>query len=49
MNKGDGYVERQVSGWSRRYRDARTDDAGDYETADGLARRAPARRTSATA
>jgi aminoglycoside phosphotransferase (APT) family kinase protein len=31
MNKGDGYVGRQVSGWSRRYRDARTDDAGDYE------------------
>ncbi|MBV9832081.1 MAG: phosphotransferase family protein [Marmoricola sp.] len=32
MNKGDGYVERQVSGWSKRYRDARTEDAGDYET-----------------
>jgi aminoglycoside phosphotransferase (APT) family kinase protein len=31
MNKGDGYVERQVSGWSKRYRDARTEDAGDYE------------------
>ncbi len=31
MNKGDGYVARQVSGWSRRYRDARTEDAGDYE------------------
>jgi aminoglycoside phosphotransferase (APT) family kinase protein len=31
MNKGDGYVERQVTGWSTRYRNARTDDAGDYE------------------
>jgi aminoglycoside phosphotransferase (APT) family kinase protein len=31
MNRGDGYVERQVSGWSRRFRDARTDDVGDYE------------------
>lgn len=31
MDKGDGYVERQVQGWSRRFRDARTDDVGDYE------------------
>ena len=31
LNKGDGYVERQVSGWSTRYRNAHTDDAGDYE------------------
>jgi aminoglycoside phosphotransferase (APT) family kinase protein len=31
MNKGPGYVERQVSGWSRRFRDAHTDDVGDYE------------------
>ena len=31
MNKGDGYVARQVSGWTKRYRDARTEDAGDYE------------------
>ena len=31
MNKGPGYVERQVSGWSTRFRDARTDDVGDYE------------------
>ncbi|WP_445256206.1 phosphotransferase family protein [Nocardioides aurantiacus] len=35
MNKGDGYVERQVSGWSRRFRDARTDDVGDYEEVMG--------------
>ena len=31
MNKGDGYVERQVSGWSTRFRNARTDDAPDAE------------------
>lgn len=27
----EGYVKRQVEGWSRRYRDARTDDAPDCE------------------
>ena len=27
-----GYVARQVHGWSRRYRDARTDDVPDFET-----------------
>jgi aminoglycoside phosphotransferase (APT) family kinase protein len=32
MNKGTGYVERQISGWSRRFRDAHTEDIGDYET-----------------
>jgi aminoglycoside phosphotransferase (APT) family kinase protein len=43
MNKGDGYVERQVSGWTKRYRDARTADAGDYETVmSWLAARQPA-------
>lgn len=31
LDKGEGYVERQVSGWSRRFRDARTPDVGDYE------------------
>jgi aminoglycoside phosphotransferase (APT) family kinase protein len=31
MNKGTGYVERQISGWSRRFRDAHTEDVGDYE------------------
>lgn len=31
MNKGDGYVARQVSGWSTRFRNARTPDVGDYE------------------
>ncbi len=32
MSKGRGYVGRQVSGWSRRFRDAHTEDVGDYET-----------------
>jgi aminoglycoside phosphotransferase (APT) family kinase protein len=32
LGKGEGYVARQVAGWSTRYRNARTDDAGDYET-----------------
>lgn len=31
MDRGGGYVERQVSGWSMRYRNARTPDVGDYE------------------
>ncbi len=35
LAKGWGYVERQVSGWSTRYRDAMTDDAGDYEQVMG--------------
>lgn len=28
--KGDGYVARQVGGWTRRFADARTDDTGDW-------------------
>ena len=32
MNKGTGYVERQISGWSKRFRNAHTEDIGDYET-----------------
>lgn len=31
LNKGSGYVERQVSGWSKRYRAALTDDVPDGE------------------
>ena len=31
MDKGPGYVARQVEGWNLRYRDARTDDALDGE------------------
>ena len=32
FGKAEGYVRRQVEGWSRRYRNARTDDAPDCET-----------------
>ncbi len=31
FGKPQGYVERQISGWSRRYRDARTPDAPTFE------------------
>jgi aminoglycoside phosphotransferase (APT) family kinase protein len=31
LGKGRGYVSRQVSGWSDRFRKARTDNVGDYE------------------
>ncbi len=32
LGKGDGYVQRQISGWSERYRKARTDGAVDFES-----------------
>jgi len=31
LGKGRGYVSRQVTGWSDRYRRARTDNVGDFE------------------
>lgn len=31
LGKGDGYVERQVKGWSGRYRKARTPNVGSFE------------------
>lgn len=31
LGKGEGYVARQVEGWTKRYRAARTDDVGDFE------------------
>jgi len=31
FGKPKGYVKRQVAGWSKRYRNARTDDAPDFE------------------
>lgn len=31
LGKGQGYVGRQVGGWSERYRNARTPDVGDFE------------------
>lgn len=30
LGKGDGYVRRQIEGWSERYIKAKTDDAGDF-------------------
>lgn len=30
LGKGEGYIARQVSGWSERYRNARTDDVKDF-------------------
>lgn len=32
LGKGEGYVTRQISGWSERYRNARTPDVGDFES-----------------
>lgn len=31
LGRGDGYASRQVVGWSRRYADARTDDASSFD------------------
>ncbi len=31
LDRGDGYVRRQVEGWCGRFRRARTDDVGDFE------------------
>lgn len=31
MNRGKGYVARQITGWSKRYRAAQTPDAADYD------------------
>ncbi len=43
MGKGSGYVERQITGWSGRYRNAITDDAPGFATVmDWLAERMPA-------
>ena len=35
LNKGSGYVSRQVEGWSKRYRNALTDDVPDAEDVMG--------------
>jgi len=35
MNKGKGYVERQISGWSKRFRDAHTGDIGAQQDEQG--------------
>ena len=35
FGKPEGYVKRQIEGWSKRYRDARTPDAPDFEQVMG--------------
>ncbi len=32
LGKGEGYVARQIEGWSKRFRAARTDDVSDFES-----------------
>ncbi|MEM9304225.1 MAG: phosphotransferase family protein [Pseudomonadota bacterium] len=32
LDRGEGYVERQIGGWAHRYRKAITPDVGDFET-----------------
>ncbi len=47
LGKGEGYVQRQVEGWSRRFRDARTDDVSDFEAVMGwLAANRPEREVA---
>ncbi|MFI5459020.1 MAG: phosphotransferase family protein [Isosphaerales bacterium] len=49
MGKPQGYVERQVTGWIKRYQDARTDDVPDLErTAAWLAGNRPGESAGAT-
>ena len=31
LGKGEGYVERQIGGWSKRYRNAKTENVPDFE------------------
>ena len=49
LGKPQGYVERQVTGWIKRYQDARTDDVPDLErTMAWLAANRPAESAAAT-
>jgi len=49
LGKGEGYVARQISGWSERYRNARTPDVGDFEDVMAwLAARQPATEVAIT-
>ena len=49
LGKPQGYVERQVTGWTKRYQDARTDDVPDLErTMVWLAENRPAESAGAT-
>ncbi len=48
LDKGEGYVARQVGGWTTRLANARTDDTGDWsDITDWLAEKQPADRGSA--
>jgi aminoglycoside phosphotransferase (APT) family kinase protein len=49
LGKPEGYVDRQVTGWIKRYQDARTDDLQDVErTAAWLAKNRPAASAGST-
>jgi aminoglycoside phosphotransferase (APT) family kinase protein len=49
IGKPQGYIDRQVSGWTKRYQDARTDDIPNLErTAAWLAENRPAESAGAT-
>ena len=46
LDRGPGYVERQVGGWTERYRRARTEDVGDFaQVMEWLAANQPAEQT----
>ena len=49
LYRGHGYVRRQVDGWSRRYRAARTDDVPDAEGVMAWLAAPPAGRRRGTA
>lgn len=47
LGKGEGYVERQIAGWSERYRKARTENVGDFEQVmSWLAQKRPEREVA---
>jgi aminoglycoside phosphotransferase (APT) family kinase protein len=49
LGKGEGYVARQIAGWSERYRKARTENVGDFEPVMAwLAAKMPAREVAIT-
>ena len=49
LGKGDGYVARQVGGWTNRLDNARTDDMGDWSDITGWLDGRAARRRRAAA
>lgn len=47
IGRGEGYVQRQIAGWTDRYRRARTDNAGSFDAViEWLERRMPAREVA---